>query len=104
MSATSSNENRLSKVLIGPVVSEKATLVAETHNQAVFKVLRDATKAEIKAAVELLFKVDVVAVRVLNQQGKQKRFGGSFGRRNHTRKAYVTLMPGQELNYSGEVA
>ena len=100
MSATSSNENRLSKVLIGPVVSEKATLVAETHNQAVFKVLRDATKAEIKAAVELLFKVEVESVNVLNAKGKVKRTRGSVGRRANVRKAYVCLKPGQEINFA----
>jgi large subunit ribosomal protein L23 len=97
-------EDRLAKVLVAPIVSEKATLVGEKHNQVLFKVLRDATKPEIKAAVELLFKVDVLGVSVVNQKGKTKRFGGRIGRRDHARKAYVSLKPGQELNFSGEAA
>ncbi len=97
-------EGRLAQVLIAPIVSEKATSVAEKHNQVLFKVLRDATKPEIKAAVELLFKVDVEAVNVVNQKGKSKRFGGRIGRRDHAKKAYVALKPGQELNFSGEAA
>jgi large subunit ribosomal protein L23 len=97
-------EDRLAKVLVAPIVSEKATNVGEKHNQVLFKVLRDATKHEIKAAVELLFKVDVVGVSVVNQKGKTKRFGGRIGRRDHARKAYVSLKPGQELNFSGEAA
>ena len=98
------NEGRLAQVLIAPIVSEKATNVAEKHNQVLFKVLRDATKPEIKAAVELLFKVAVKDVRVTNQKGKVKRFGGRTGRRDHVKKAYVALKPGQELNFSGEAA
>jgi large subunit ribosomal protein L23 len=97
-------EGRLAQVLISPIVSEKATSVAEKHNQVLFKVLRDATKPEIKAAVELLFKVEVKAVQVANQKGKAKRFGGRIGRRDHAKKAYVSLKPGQELNFSGEAA
>ena len=69
-----------------------------------FKVLRDATKPEIKAAVELLFKVEVKSVQVLNQKGKVKRFGGRVGRRDHAKKAFVALKDGQELNFSGEAA
>ena len=98
------NEGRLAQVLVAPVISEKATQVAEKHNQVLFKVLRDATKPEIKAAVELMFKVQVKGVSVLNQKGKSKRFGKTVGRRDHVRKAYVTLKPGQELNLSGEAA
>jgi large subunit ribosomal protein L23 len=85
-------------------VSEKATAVAEKHNQVMFKVLRDATKPEIKAAVELLFKVEVEGVQVVNQKGKVKRFGRSMGRRDNVKKAYVSLKAGQELNFSGEAA
>ena len=85
-------------------MSEKATSVVEKHNQVLFKVLRDATKPEIKAAVELLFKVEVLAVNIANQKGKTKRFGGRIGRRDHAKKAYVSLKPGQELNFSGEAA
>jgi large subunit ribosomal protein L23 len=95
---------RLAQVLVEPIVSEKATRVAEKHNQVLFKVLRDATKPEIKAAVELMFKVEVDAVRTVNQRGKQKRFGRSIGRRDHLKKAYVALKPGHELNFSGEAA
>ena len=98
------NEGRLAQVLVAPIVSEKATSVAEKHNTGMFKVLRDATKPEIKAAVELLFKVEVKGVSVTNVKGKTKRFGRSIGRRDHVRKAYVLLKEGQELNLSGEAA
>ena len=98
------DESRLAQVLVEPIVSEKATSVAEKHNQVLFKVLRDATKPEIKAAVELMFKVEVDAVRTVNQRGKQKRFGRSIGRRDHIKKAYVSLKKGHELNFSGEAA
>jgi large subunit ribosomal protein L23 len=98
------DEGRLATVLVEPIVSEKATAVAEKHNQVLFKVLRNATKPEIKAAVELMFKVEVEAVRTINQRGKEKRFGKSIGRRDHIKKAYVSLKKGQELNFSGEAA
>ena len=97
-------EGRLMQVLVSPVVSEKATMVAEKSNAVTFKVLQDATKPEIKAAVELMFKVEVQGVSVVNTKGKTKRFGKSIGRRDNVRKAYVTLKPGQELNISGEAA
>ena len=98
------NEGRLAQVLIAPIVSEKATYVAEKHNQVLFKVLRDATKPEIKAAVELMFKVNVESVQTVQHKGKVKRFGKSIGRRDHVKKAYVSLKAGQELNFSGEGA
>lgn len=98
------DQGRLAQVLVEPIVSEKATSVAEKHNQVLFKVLRDATKPEIKAAVELMFKVEVDAVRTVNQRGKEKRFGRSIGRRDHVKKAYVSLKKGHELNFSGEAA
>ena len=98
------DESRLARVLVEPIVSEKATTVAEKHNQVLFKVLRDATKPEIKAAVELMFKVEVDAVRTINQRGKEKKFGRSIGRRDHIKKAYVSLKKGHELNFSGEAA
>ncbi len=98
------DEGRLAQVLVAPIVSEKATRVGEKHNQVLFKVLRDATKLEIKAAVELMLKVEVDMVRTVNQKGKTKRFGKSIGRRDHVKKAYVSLKPGQELNFSGEAA
>lgn len=102
MSNVQFDEGRLMQVLVSPVVSEKATMAAEKTNAVLFKVLRDASKPEIKAAVELLFNVKVKAVNVLNQKGKAKRFGKTVGRRDHVRKAYVTLQPGQELNFGGE--
>ena len=98
------SEERLMKVLLAPVISEKATLVAEKNEQVVFLVTPDATKPEIKAAVELMFKVEVASVQTVNQKGKVKRFGGRIGRRDHAKKAYVSLKPGQELNFSGEAA
>lgn len=103
MSATvKHSEERLMKVLLAPVISEKATFVAEKNEQVVFRVTPDATKPEIKAAVELLFKVEVESVQVVNRQGKQKRSGRFVGRRNHTRQAYVCLKPGQEINFTEE--
>ena len=93
------NQDRLMKVLVGPIVSEKSTMVADKNEQVAFRVLQDATKPEIKAAVELLFKVEVESVQVLNQAGKQKRFGRFTGRRRNVRKAYVSLKPGQEINF-----
>jgi len=104
MSNIKFDDARLMQVLVSPIVSEKATSVAEKHNQVLFKVLQDATKPEIKAAVELLFKVEVDKVSVVNIKGKTKRFGKSVGRRDNVRKAYVCLKPGQELNFSGEAA
>ena len=98
------NEGRLAQVLVAPIISEKATQVGEKRNQVLFKVLRDATKPEIKAAVELMFKVEVESVQTVNQKGKTKRFGRSIGRRDHVKKAFVSLKPGQELNFSGEAA
>ena len=95
---------RLAQVLVAPIVSEKGTMTAEKHNQVLFKVLRDATKPEIKAAVELMFKVDVESVSTVIQKGKVKRFGKSMGRRDHVKKAYVSLKAGQEINFTGEGA
>ncbi|GGX42767.1 MULTISPECIES: 50S ribosomal protein L23 [Undibacterium] len=96
------SEERLMKVLLAPVISEKATMVAEKNEQVVFLVAPDATKPEIKAAVELLFKVQVQSVQVANRQGKQKRTGRFVGRRNHTKRAFVCLKPGQEINFTEE--
>ena len=98
------DEGRLMQVLVAPIVSEKATLIADKSNAVTFKVLQDASKPEIKAAVELMFKVEVKGVSVVNTKGKTKRFGKTVGRRDNVRKAYVTLQPGQELNLSGEAA
>ena len=97
-------ESRLAQILIAPIISEKATMAAEKHNQVLFKVMRDATKPEIKAAVELMFKVTVDSVQTVQHKGKTKRFGKGSGRRDHVKKAYVCLAQGQELNFSGEGA
>jgi len=94
------NAERLMQVILAPVVTEKATFVAEKNQQVAFRVVANATKPEIKAAVELLFKVEVESVQVLNQKGKQKRFGRFMGRRNNERKAYVSLKEGQELDFT----
>ncbi|MFZ5532537.1 MAG: 50S ribosomal protein L23 [Pseudomonadota bacterium] len=85
------NQERLLQILLEPVVTEKSTLVADAGNQAVFKVRRDATKAEIKTAVESLFSVRVLDVNVVNLKGKTKRHGRFVGKRSGTRKAYVRL-------------
>ena len=95
----SAKEQRLMQVLLAPTISEKSTFVGEKHNQVVFRVTPDATKPEIKAAVELLFKVKVKGVQVSNVKGKEKRFGRFMGRRRNWKKAYVSLMPGQEINF-----
>lgn len=94
------NQDRLMKVLLAPIVSEKSTMIAEKNDQVAFRVTQDATKAEVKAAVELLFKVQVESVQVLNIAGKAKRFGRFEGRRRNVRKAYVSLAPGQEINFA----
>lgn len=100
MSATQFNQERLLQILLAPQISEKATMLAERNNQVVFVVTPDATKPEIKAAVELLFKVKVDTVQVANAKGKVKRFGRTIGRRSDVRKAFVTLAAGQEINFA----
>jgi large subunit ribosomal protein L23 len=95
-------EQRLLTILRAPVISEKSTSLAEMHNQVAFDVAADATKAEVKAAVELVWKVNVESVQILNRIGKEKRHGRFVGRRNHMRRAYVRLAPGQELNFGAE--
>lgn len=99
MSKIKSASDRLHQVLVAPVISEKSTRAAEKSNQAVFKVLRDARKPEIKNAVEKLFNVKVEGVRTLNVKGKTKRFGQSMGVRSDWKKAYVTLAEGQEIDF-----
>ena len=93
------NQERLMQVLLAPQISEKATYVADKNEQVVFRVASDATKPEIKAAVELLFKVEVESVQVLNVKGKVKRFRGAVGQRKGWKKAFVCLKPGQEINF-----
>ena len=93
------NKERLMQVLVGPVVSEKSTIAADQSNQVVFKVVPDATKPEIKKAVEMMFEVKVENVRVVNIRGKEKRFGKVMGRRNALRKAYVRLAEGSDIDF-----
>jgi large subunit ribosomal protein L23 len=93
-------QDRLTQVLLAPVVSEKSTMVGDKLNQVVFRVASSATKADVKAAVELLFKVDVDSVRVVNVKGKTKRFSRFSGRRSHWKKAYVAVKAGQEINFA----
>jgi len=101
------NTERLMTVLLAPVISEKATFTADKHEQVVFRVVQDATKPEIKAAVELMFSkkdkpIEVASVQIANVKGKQKRFGASFGRRRNWKKAYVCLKEGQEINFAAD--
>ena len=94
------NQERLMQVLLAPQISEKATYVADKNEQVVFIVTPDATKPEVKAAVEMLFKVQVESVQIANLKGKVKRSGRSIGRRSDIRKAFVCLKPGQEINFA----
>jgi len=93
------SRERLMKVLLAPHVSEKTTNAADTANQFVFKVMTDATKKEIKNAVELMFEVKVDSVNVMNMKGKTK--GRAGGRRAHWKKAYVKLEQGFDIDYMG---
>jgi len=95
------NEQRLLKVLVAPHISEKSTLAAEGNNTVVFKVVKDANKAEIKAAVEKLFEVEVNSVRTVNVKGKTKRHGLRSGKRSDWKKAYVVLKEGQDIDFVG---
>ncbi len=97
------NQERIYQVLRGPHVSEKSTVIADEANQVVFSVAVDATKREIKAAVEQLFEVKVRDVRTVNVSGKQKNFGRIPGRRANWKKAYVALESGHELDFIGGV-
>jgi large subunit ribosomal protein L23 len=94
------NPERLLQVLVAPQISEKATYIADKNEQVVFIVTPDATKPEVKAAVEMLFKVDVKSVQIANLKGKVKRSGRNVGRRSDIRKAFVCLKPGQEINFA----
>lgn len=98
-------QERLLQVLLAPQISEKATFIADRNNQVVFHVASDATKPEIKAAVELLFskpdsKIEVLSVQVLNVKGKVKRFGKVMGRRSDWKKAFVRIKPGQDIEFA----
>lgn len=95
------NQERIYQVLLGPHISEKATVVAEKNRQFVFRVRPDANKLEIKKAVEKLFNVQVASVNTTITKGKNKRFGRSLGRRSDIKKAYVALKEGFDLDFSG---
>jgi len=95
------NKERLMNVLVQPHVSEKAATVAEQGNQYVFRVLGDATKSDVKAAVELMFEVKVEGVNLLNRAGKTRRFKNVPGKRNGHKKAYVRLQAGQSIDFTG---
>lgn len=94
------SQERLMQVLLAPQISEKATYIADKNEQVVFRVASTATKPEVKAAVELLFKVQVKSVQIANVKGKVKRFGKMTGRRKDWKKAFVCLQPGQEINFA----
>ena len=98
------SQERLMSVLLGPHVSEKSARVAEGANQFVFRVRGDASRPEVKAAVELMFEVKVADVNIVNVAGKQKRFGQRLGQRQDFKKAYVRLAPGQSIDFSGAEA
>ena len=95
------HEERLMTVILGPHISEKSTAVADQNQQVVFKVRRDATKSEIRKAVELLFEVEVGGVTVVNMSGKAKRRGLNRGRQSDWKKAYVKLAPGHDIDFMG---
>jgi large subunit ribosomal protein L23 len=95
------SKERLLSILVAPHVSEKSAMASQDGNHVVFRVLRDATKPEIKAAVEMLFTVSVANVNVVNVLGKQKRFGQRMGKRSDFKKAYVRLAPGQSIDFTG---
>ena len=98
------NQERLINVLLAPVVSEKSTILTEKQNQFVFRVLKDATKTEIKQAVEKMFDVKVKAVQVAIMKGKTRTFGGIKGRRKDWKKAFVALQEGHDINLVGNKA
>ena len=95
------NKERLMKILLEPRVTEKTAIVGDKFRQFVFKVVKDASKPEIKQAVELLFEVEVDSVQVLNVKGKTKRFQQTLGKRSDWKKAYVKLKPGFDIDFMG---
>ena len=96
------NTQRLTNIIVSPRISEKATMRADIDNQHVFSVLKDATKPEVKKAVELMFDVKVKSVRLMNVPGKLTRVGRTFGKRKDWKKAYVRLQEGFDINYGEE--
>ncbi|MGH8297920.1 MAG: 50S ribosomal protein L23 [Steroidobacteraceae bacterium] len=93
------NREQLMGVLIAPHVTEKSSLAMQNHNQYTFRVRRDATKTDIKKAVELMFEVKVAGVQVVNEPGKSRRLGRHAGRTQDWKKAYVSLAQGQSIDY-----
>jgi large subunit ribosomal protein L23 len=93
------NREELMTVLIAPHVTEKSSLAMQNHNQYTFRVRRDATKIDVKKAVQLMFDVQVRAVQIVNEPGKTRRFGGRIGRTQDSKKAYVSLAQGQTIDY-----
>ena len=93
------NREQLMSVLIAPHVTEKTSLAMQNHNQYTFRVRRDATKADIRKAIELMFDVKVAGVQVVNEPGKARRFGRTSGRTQDWKKAYVSLAAGQTIDY-----
>jgi len=96
------SQERLMNVLLGPHVSEKSSVVADAHNQVVFKVVTDANKAEVRQAVEMMFEVDVESVQIANVKGKTKRTQRGLTRRKNWKKAYIRLKEGQDINFVGK--
>ena len=93
------NREQLMSVLIAPHVTEKTSLAMQNHNQYTFRVRRDATKTDVRKAVELMFDVKVTGVQVVNEAGKRRRFGKTVGRTQDWKKAYVSLASGQTIDY-----
>jgi large subunit ribosomal protein L23 len=93
------NREQLMSVLIAPHVTEKTSLAMQNHNQYTFRVRRDATKTDIRKAIEMMFDVKVAGVQVVNEPGKVRRFGRTVGRTQDWKKAYVSLSPGQTIDY-----
>ena len=103
MSNLANNYERLMQIILAPYISEKGTFLGEAHNQTIFRVVKNATKKEIKDAVELLWKeqkIEVENVQTINVKGKRKRFGRHFGRRSDWKKAIVSVKKGQELTFT----
>ena len=103
MNPSTNKYERLMKIILAPYVSEKGTLLGEMHNQTIFRVAKDATKKEIKDAIELIWKdqkIKVKKIQTINVKGKRKRFGRFMGRRNNWKKAIVGLQKGQELSFA----
>lgn len=102
MSELSIKNSQTLNAILAPQITEKATFIADKYNQVAFKVIKNATKDQVKQAIELMFKVEVTAVNLLNMKGKTKRRGNNYGKRADWKKAYVSLKPGQEINFVGD--